>query len=210
MEQIETSPENAEPDSRICGLTGGIGSGKTSVAKIIEDAGFLVYYSDERARNLVNEVEALKPKIIELLGEGSFDNDGKYNRKFVSKIVFKNPEILEKLNAIIHPAVKADFENWLNSNINEQLLFKETALLFELDLDKNCKTNILVTAEDNTRIKRVMDRDGKTYREVLSIIEQQMPEKEKIRRADFVIYNNGSLEELKAEVKKVLSQIESI
>jgi len=210
MEQLEIASENADPDSKIFGLTGGIGSGKTTVAKIIENMGFPVYYSDGRAKELVNESQFLKSKITQLLGEESYDKQGVYNRKFVSTIVFDNPEKLQALNAIIHPAVKSDFQNWLQKNADKEFVFKETALLFELDLDKACYKSVLVTAEDNSRIKRVMDRDSKTYREVQSIMAKQMPEKDKIKRADFVIYNNGTLEELQTEVEKTIKEITTI
>ncbi len=210
MEQLEIASENADPDSKIFGLTGGIGSGKTTVAKMIENMGFPVYYSDSRAKELVNESQFLKSKITQLLGEESYDKQGVYNRKFVSTIVFDNPEKLQALNAIIHPAVKSDFQNWLQKNADKEFVFKETALLFELDLDKACYKSVLVTAEDNSRIKRVMDRDSKTYREVQSIMAKQMPEKDKIKRADFVIYNNGTLEELQSEVEKTIKEITAI
>ena len=210
MEQLEIASENADPDSKIFGLTGGIGSGKTTVAKMIENMGFPVYYSDSRAKELVNESQFLKSKITQLLGEESYDKQGVYNRKFVSTIVFDNPEKLQALNAIIHPAVKSDFQNWLQKNADKEFVFKETALLFELDLDKACYKSVLVTAEDNSRIKRVMDRDSKTYREVQSIMAKQMPEKDKIKRADFVIYNNGALEELQTEVEKTIKEITAI
>ncbi|MFC6269520.1 dephospho-CoA kinase [Frigoriflavimonas asaccharolytica] len=207
MEQNEILAENPDPDSRIFGLTGGIGSGKTTVAKILENMGFSIYYSDARAKDLVNESAYLKSEIIKLLGEDAYNKDGLYNRKYVANIVFTNPGKLDVLNSIIHPAVKSDFKNWLQNREDKEIIFKETALLFELDLDKECHQSVLVTAEDNARSKRVMDRDGKTYREVLNIMNKQMPEKEKIKRADFVIYNNGTLEDLQNEVEKVKSEI---
>ncbi len=194
---------------KLIGITGGIGSGKTTVAKIIEEMGFPVYYSDDRAKNIVNDNEILKQKIIELLGENAYDENGFYNRKFVSEIVFNDNELLQKLNSLVHPAVKTDFENWVE-NQNAEFIFKETALLFELKLNEQCYKSVLVTAEENIRIKRVMDRDDKTYREVESIIEKQMPEKEKMKLADFVVFNNEGIAELKIETENIIHQLKDI
>lgn len=211
MEEMYSESQKSEPDStpepKIIGLTGGIGSGKTTVAKFIEDCGFPVYYSDDRAKNIVNDNEDLKIRIKELLGSDSYDENGLYNRKFVAEKVFNNKDLLHSLNEIIHPAVRLDFEDWVKKQ-TKYLIFKETALLFELQLNKQCYRSILVTAEDNIRIKRVMDRDGKTYREVQSVMEKQMPEKEKIKLADCIIYNNTNLDDLKDQTEKTIFDIE--
>ena len=173
---------------KLIGLTGGIGSGKTTAARIIEEAGFPVYYSDIRAKNIVNENAELKR---------------------IAEQVFCNDEKLSLLNSLIHPAVKEDFEKWLAQQ-NTKTAFKETALLFELGLNEECWKTILITAEENQRIKRVMDRDGRTYRQVKEIIDKQMPEAEKIKLADFIIINNGNLENLTAEIREVLAKIETL
>ncbi|MCC3218008.1 dephospho-CoA kinase [Chryseobacterium sp. X308] len=209
MEELhsETQQTEPEPAPKIIGLTGGIGSGKTTVARFIEEFGFPVYYSDDRAKSIVNESEDLKIKIKELLGEDAYDENGLYDRKFVADKVFNNRDLLQQLNEIIHPAVRIDFENWVKKQ-SKYLVFKETALLFELKLNRQCYKSLLVTAEDNIRIKRVMDRDNKTYREVEAVMEKQMPERDKIKMADCIIYNNTNLEELKEETEKVIFSIE--
>ncbi|KUJ57211.1 dephospho-CoA kinase [Chryseobacterium aquaticum] len=209
MDELNTETKKAEPDpaSKIIGLTGGIGSGKTTVAKFIENCGFPVYYSDERAKAIVNENDSLKQRIKALLGNDSYDEKGLYNRKFVGEKVFNNDELLGQLNEIIHPAVREDFEQWVAQQ-TKYLIFKETALLFELKLHLQCYKSLLVTAEDNIRIKRVMDRDGKTYREVESVMNNQMSEKDKIKMADFVIYNNTNLEDLQEDTEKIIFEIE--
>ncbi|WP_374462046.1 dephospho-CoA kinase [Chryseobacterium taeanense] len=211
MEELHSETQKAEPEPlsspKIIGLTGGIGSGKTTVARFIEEFGFPVYYSDERAKDIVNENEELRIKIKELLGEESYNENGFYNRKFVSEKVFSNMDLLQQLNEIIHPAVRIDFENWVKKQ-TKYLVFKETALLFELKLHRECYKSVLVTAEDNIRIKRVMDRDGKTYREVQAVMERQMPEKDKIKLADCIIYNNTNLEDLKDHTEKIIFDIE--
>ncbi|MBV2224742.1 MAG: dephospho-CoA kinase [Cloacibacterium sp.] len=192
---------------KIIGITGGIGSGKSTVSKFIEALGFPVYDSDFWAKELVNVDENLKSKIIELLGSESYDENGKYNRKFVAEKVFDHQELLLKLNQIIHPAVKIHFENWVNAQ-NAEFVFKETALLFELKLNESCYQSILVTADENIRIKRVMDRDGRTYREVKEIIDKQMPEVDKVKLADFVIQNNTDLESLKEFTHQVIDELQ--
>ena len=193
-------------NKKIIGLTGGIGSGKTTVAKFIEEMGFPVYFSDDRAKEIVNDDEVLKNRIKELLGDEAYDENGFYNRKYVSGIVFNDDEMRLQLNALIHPAVKIDFENWVE-NQNSEFVFKETALLFELKLNESCYKSVLVTADDNIRIKRVMDRDGKTYREVEAVMTKQMPEKDKVKKADFVIYNNSNIEDLKTETEKTVMKL---
>lgn len=203
----ETQKTEPEPAPKVIGLTGGIGSGKTTVAHFIEDFGFPVYYSDDRAKAIVNESEDLKVKIKELLGDEAYDANGLYDRKFVAEKVFNNKELLHELNEIIHPTVRIDFEEWLKKQ-TKYLVFKETALLFELKLNRQCYKSLLVTAEDNIRAKRVMDRDGKTYREVESVMEKQMPEKDKIKLADCIIYNNTNLEDLKEQTEQIIFAIE--
>lgn len=207
---IEEEPE-PEPRVRkkIIGITGGIGSGKSTVSKFIEEAGFPVYYSDIRAKNIVNDHTQLQQEIVELLGEDAYDDEGLYDRKYVAGLVFNNEELLLKLNSLIHPAVKMDFENWVSEQTTD-FVFKETALLFELKLNEGCYKSILVTADDNCRLKRVMDRDNKTYREVETIMLRQMPEKDKVKLADYIIFNNDGLEELEQETKKVLAEIVSL
>ena len=192
---------------KIIGITGGIGSGKSTVSKFIEELGFPVYDSDFWAKELVNLDKNLKSRIIELLGEESYDENGKYNRKFVAEKVFDHQELLLKLNQIIHPAVKIHFENWVNAQ-NAEFVFKETALLFELKLNESCYQSILVTADENIRIKRVMDRDGRTYREVKEIIDKQMPEVDKVKLADFVIQNNTNLDTLKEFTHQVIDELQ--
>ncbi|WP_392437430.1 dephospho-CoA kinase [Cruoricaptor ignavus] len=207
MENSEGRSAKPEPEPKIIGLTGGIGSGKTTAANIIERSGFPVYYSDGRAKSIVNDDAVLREKIISLLGAEAYDESGLYNRKFVSSQVFERPDLLENLNSLIHPAVRQDFEKWLSAQ-SSRFVFKETALLFELGLDENCFKSLLITADDRLRIKRVMDRDGKTYREVEAVMENQMPEKEKIKKADFIIFNNDTQEALEEEVSKFLTELE--
>ena len=191
---------------KIIGLTGGIGSGKTTVARFIEEMGYPVYNSDTRAKDLVNESDDLKAAIIQLLGSQAYDENGLYDRKYVGSVVFSNDELLKQLNAIIHPAVNKDFHDWIKRQSRE-IIFKETALLFELKLNLQCDKSLLVTADESIRIKRVMDRDSKTYREVEKVIDNQMPERKKIRLADYVIENNSDMQHLRLSTEKIMTSL---
>ncbi len=207
MDTNDGGTASPEPEPQVIGLTGGIGSGKSTVAKFIEEMGYPVYYSDIRAKEIVNDNPELKQQIIGLLGPSAYDSDSRYNRKIVAGKVFENDALLQGLNSLIHPAVRKDFEQWIAQQHNS-FIFKETALLFELGLDKECAQTILVTAEDNIRMKRVMDRDGKTYREIEAIMDKQLPEKDKLKLADYIINNNDGLDELEAETRTVVEQLE--
>ncbi|AIL44098.1 dephospho-CoA kinase [Elizabethkingia anophelis] len=191
---------------KIIGLTGGIGSGKTTVARFIEEMGYPVYNSDTRAKDLVNESADLKSAIIQLLGKQAYDENGLYDRKYVGSVVFSNDELLKQLNAIIHPAVNKDFHDWVKKQSRE-IIFKETALLFELKLNLQCDKSLLVTADESIRIKRVMDRDAKTYREVEKVIDNQMPERKKIRLADYIIENNSDMQHLRLNTEKIMTNL---
>jgi len=205
--EIQDITQNQEdiPPPRIIGLTGGIGSGKTSVAKLLENKDFPVYYSDDQAKNIVNIDSELKSQIISLLGEESY-LDGIYNRKYVGEKVFSDAELLNQLNHLIHPAVRLDFEKWVAAQTSE-FVFKETALLFELKLNEQCYKSLLITADDNLRIKRTMDRDNKTYREIETIMQNQMPEKEKMKLADYIIYNNSDRDNLEIETDIFIKEL---
>lgn len=192
----------------LIGMTGGIGSGKSMVAKFIKKKGFPVYNSDEWAKFLVEKSLEIQHEIALEFGEKAYLN-GTYNRAYISEIVFKQPEKLQLLNAIIHPRVAQHFELWKNQQ-TQPFIFKETALLFELQLHLQCNKSLLVTAATDIRIQRVMKRDGKTYEQVLNIIEKQMPENEKINRADFVIFNNGNLENLEKETTSLMNKLSKI
>lgn len=188
----------------IIGLTGGIGSGKTTVAKIFSILGVPVFYSDDVAKSIVNTDTHLKNQIIELLGEESY-LDEIYNRKKVADIVFTNTELLHKLNQIIHPAVAQNFKEFLTDNKSD-LVLKESALLFETGIYKNCDVNILVTAPLEMRIKRVMQRDAVTEDEVLKRISNQWNDEKKLELANYEIKNDGT-EFLIVQVESVLDKI---
>ena len=172
------------------GITGGIGSGKTTVCKVFETFGIPVYYADDRAKYLMVNDKKLTKKIINIFGKESYLENGELNRKHISNLAFKNKSKLEKLNNAVHPAVKKDFENWVNEQ-KAPYIIKEAALLFETGSYKDLDFNILVSAPLDIRIKRVIMRDNIDEASVLARVKNQMPEEEKTKLADFVVVNDG-------------------
>ncbi len=170
------------------GITGGIASGKSLLAKIIEEIGFPVFYSDRVSRKLVNESEGLRQSVIELLGSESY-SDGKMNNAYVAKIIFNNPQILEKLNRIIHPEVRKTFLDWCTKQTAD-IVFNEAAILFETGAYANFDATILVTAPLEIRINRAIIRDKSNREDILKRIEQQWTDEKKIPLASFVLVND--------------------
>jgi dephospho-CoA kinase len=182
------------------GITGGIGSGKTTVCKIFESLGVPVYYADDRAKWLTENDPDIVAAIKSLFTDDIF-KDGRLDRKKVSSIVFSDKNKLQQLNAIIHPAVFKDAEHWQKEQSEKNIPYslKEAALLFESGSYKELDKIILVSAPLQLRIERVMQRDSTSEEEVLNRINHQMPENEKGKMADFII-NNVELEETKKSV----------
>lgn len=170
------------------GLTGGIGSGKSTVAHIFELLGIPVYSADAAAKKLMNEDEALKQQLIHHFGAETYSN-GELNRPYLASIVFANKEKLELLNSIVHPVTIADAERWFLSQKAPYAL-KEAALLFESGAAEGLDAVIGITAPETLRIKRVMDRDGVTAADVKKRMYNQVDETIKVRLCDYVIVNN--------------------
>ena len=170
------------------GLTGGIGSGKSTVAKIFETLGIPVYYADTEAKRLMNSSETLKKVIRQNFGEATYEND-QLNRKYLAGIVFNNPEKLELLNALIHPVTINDAEQWMQQQ-SAPYSIKEAALLFESGATENLDFIVGVYAPQALRIKRVMKRDGLTTDEIMKRINRQVNEEMKMKLCDFVITND--------------------
>lgn len=189
----------------IVALTGGIGSGKTTVAKLFETMGCVVYNSDERAKELYNNPE-VKKQVIELLGVNAYSEDNKLNKIFVSDIIFNEKDKLEKLNAIIHPALALDFENFVKQQNSESIIIKESALIFETELYKKFTTIILVIAPLEQKIKRVMSRNLISKEEVDKRMQAQWTDEQKLPLANYVISNS----ETDALIPQVLSVIQKL
>lgn len=170
------------------GITGGIGSGKSTVAKVFETLGVPVYYADDAAKRIMNEDEELKQQIKKHFGEAVYTN-GKLNRKALAEIVFNDPGKLNQLNAITHPATIADAERWMQKQTTPYAI-KEAALIFESGAQEFLDYVIGVTAPAPLRIQRTMHRDGITKEEVTARMNKQMDESIKMRLCDFVLKND--------------------
>ncbi len=170
------------------GLTGGIGSGKTTVARIFETLGIPVYYADAAARKLMNTDPGLKEQIIRHFGEKSYAG-GELDRKYLASVVFSSKEKLDWLNALTHPVTIRDAEAWMRRQTTAYVI-KEAALLFESGSAEKLDYIVGVYAPQHTRVKRVMDRDGIPAEEVMKRITRQIDEEMKMKLCDFVISNN--------------------
>lgn len=174
------------------GITGGIGSGKSTVAKIFEILGIPVYYADDRAKWLMNHQEELKSQLIEKFGPKSYTSEGHLNREFLAKTVFSDPEKVKTINNLVHPAVGKDFETWAASQETPYVL-KEAALIFETGGEKKLDAVINVSSPLKVRVSRVLMRDPqRSLDQVNQIIDQQLPDEQKNELADFVIKNTDS------------------
>jgi dephospho-CoA kinase len=186
--------------TKIIGLTGGIGSGKTTIAKYIESLGIPVYIADDEAKKILELPETIHA-IKQIFGIEVFE-DKKLSKEKLAKIVFNNPENLKQLNQIVHPAVKQDFNNWLERHKQFPIVVKEAAILFESGSYKDCDAIITVVAPLEIRIQRVIDRDKTNVKSVMDRIKNQWTDEMRIAKSDYVVDN--------VEVKKAMSQIDEI
>ncbi len=175
------------------GITGGIGSGKSLVCRIFQTLGVPAYDADSRARKLMTTDGILIEQIKKEFGSLSYDEEGALNRELLSKTVFNQPEKLARLNALVHPRVALDYNQWVSEQREANYCLKEAALLFESGSYQALDKIIVVTASDELRIKRVLQRDPhRSKADVERIIKNQMAQEEKVSKADFVIKNDES------------------
>ena len=184
----------------IVGLTGGIGSGKTTVAKQFKKLGIPVYIADEEAKKLMNKSKIIKRKLVELFGEDAYLN-GKLNRPFIANIIFNNKKILEKMNAIVHPRVAKHFKKWVLKQESPYVI-KEVAILFENGGYKACDYVITVVAPKDLRIKRLLERDDTSKEKIQSIMKNQWTDDEKAKLSHYVI-DNVNLDNTKTQVLQI-------
>lgn len=174
------------------GITGNIGSGKTTLSKIFEILNVPVFYADDAAKKVMVEDPVLIDALKTEFGSGAYFGDGSLNRKHIAGIVFNNETELVKLNAIVHPAVFRAFDSWVASKKNAPYVIKEAALLFESSSYKMCDKTIMIAAPLELRINRVMERDNLSRLEAESRNARQFSEEKKIQLADFVIRNDDT------------------
>ncbi len=191
----------------LIGLTGGIGSGKTTVASMFESLGVPVYNSDDRAKELMNTSEELIPEIIALLGDEAYI-DGRLNKSYIALKVFSDKSYLDRLNAIVHPAVREDFHQWAREQTTPYVI-QEAAILYENDAYHNFDRMILVTAPKELRLARVMHRDQVPEDNILARMNHQWEDAKKIPLADFVI-ENLELTHTASQVKNIHEKLSEI
>ena len=192
---------------KIIGLTGGIGSGKSTISKEFKCNSIPVYDSDTRAKILMNSSKVLKAKLIEFFGSSAYSN-GFLNKKYISNLIFNDSSALNKINSIVHPEVFDDFINW-KSRLNNDFVIYESALIFESGSYKSNDYNILVISDINKRIERVIKRDNIEKNDVLLKINNQWPDQKKIPLADYV-FENSSVNENRKLVSSLINHFNSI
>lgn len=192
--------------TKIIGLTGGIGSGKTTVARYMESQGVPVYIADDEAKKIMESAEVTQEVAqafgTEILSHTTID------RKKLAELVFNNPTKLETLNSIVHPKVKAHFINWVQQHQEAPFVVKEAAILFESGSYKDCDSIITVSAPIETRIQRVMERDQSTRDTVLQRINNQWSDEQRAAKSDYIIHNN-SVKETESQVNKILNLLKN-
>lgn len=193
--------------TRIIGLTGGIGSGKTTIANLFKAEGIPVYIADDEARILMQSPEIVD-EIRKMFGSTVFDSSI-LNRQKLAEIVFNNPEKLKVLNSIIHPAVRKHFEQWVLIHKNYPFVIYEAAILFESGSYKNCDKIISVMAPLESRIRRVMHRDKTSREQVLSRINAQWNDEQRLAKSDYVI-ENDTPEIAKSEFGEILKMLNNL
>jgi dephospho-CoA kinase len=187
------------------GITGGIGSGKSIIGRILSIMGFPVFYSDIEAKRIMLHDDEVVSKIKDIFGDQAYINN-EINRTFLAEKIFSQPDLKNKINAIVHPAVRKAFDNFV-LNKNDTLVFNEAAILFETGSYKNFDATILVVADEDLRIKRVMERDSVPKKSVQDRMKNQWPDEKKVPLAKFVIKNNED-SILVTQVEKIIADLE--
>lgn len=182
------------------GITGGIGSGKSTVCAILAEFGVAVYDSDSRAKHLMNEDNTLRERLVERFGSEVYCAEG-LNRIYLAERVFGNPEELKALNAIVHPAVMDDFDRWALEQEGSYVVL-ESAILFEASLDRRVDVSVAVMAPEELRIERAMQRDGAQREQIVARMNNQISDQERVERAKYTIVNID-IDNLRSDVEQL-------
>jgi len=185
---------------KVIGLTGGIGSGKTTIAKMFESLGIPVYYADIEAKKLMNSSNELKVKLIDLFGDNAFDTNA-LNSSYIANIVFNDKKKLKELNALVHPEVEKHFKNWLKDQ-KAAYVIQENAIIFENNKQFDYDYIITVTAPEKIRIERIIERDNTTKEQVIQRMNNQLDDDFKVKNSKYVIYNTD-IQESKLQAESI-------
>ena len=183
------------------GITGGIGAGKTVVASFLKSLNIPVYIADDESKRLTSTSSNIKEKLIETFGKDLYTGDN-LNKALLASLIFGNEQNLQLVNSIIHPEVLSDFNAWILTHTDKEIVAMESAILFESGFNKNMDLIVTVTAPTEERIERILKRNNTSREEILSRMSNQMLEEEKCMKSDFIIYNNND--------RAIIPQIEDI
>ena len=189
----------------IIGVTGGIGSGKSYICRIISSLGFPVYNCDAEAKKLMNTNKHIINSLKQLIGENSYDSEGNLNKPIITQFLFANEENAHKINSVVHPVVKEDFRSWASAQ-NADLIFMESAILFESGFIDVVDNVITITAPPETRIERTIRRDNTTREQVIARMNQQMQDEERVRLSDYIICNNTN-DNVEQQIKTIIETL---
>ena len=189
------------------GLTGGIGSGKTTVSKVFANKNFKIFNSDDIAKNIIKSDMKVKKSIINFFGSKSFNGSG-FNSIYISEVIFSDPKKLDLLNSIVHPKVFEKFKKFVKKNLKSKILV-ESAILFESNFYKLMDYNILLKSPKTERINRIINRDNLSIKKIEKIMNVQWSDKKKINLATFVI-ENINISKTKTEILSLINKIESL
>lgn len=189
------------------GITGGIGSGKSYVCKKLIDKGYPVYSCDDEAKRLMQESDEIRKQLTELIGDEAYKG-GKLNRTAIAQYLFKNKNNAERINHIVHPAVRTDMEEWYKCQ-RPTLCFVESAILFEAGFDSAVDATVMVFADDGVRLQRAMKRDNTDSENVQRRMVQQLPQQEVCQRADYTLHNNPT-DDIDEEINKMINYLKSL
>ena len=186
-------------------ITGGIGSGKSYISNILQEYGIPIYNTDDEAKRLMVSDEGIRHDLVTLLGEEVYVG-GTLNKALLASYLFADAQNASRINGIVHPRVKKDFCRWLERHANEEIVGMECAILFEAGFDDAVDAVVMVYAPESLRIERAMKRDNATEAQIRARIAAQMNDDEKCKRADYIIYTDGSIS-LDSQLSALIAQL---